>query len=174
MNEHKIPWGRIIAILATTAVIIAIISTIIGREVYGKEDPGLIWFGIVHFLGYLFFLIMPVEMAYAYYAPAEESVYLIYSIAILTAIVAQVADYFIGYYFSAGVIKKFIGMRRYIRAKKHIKKYGNTVILVFNLFPLSSPIIALAAGMLKYSWKEWLLYSSLGLLIKYLILSLIF
>jgi membrane protein DedA with SNARE-associated domain len=42
------------------------------------------------------------------------------------------------------------------------------------VLPLSSPVIALAAGMLKYRVKDALLYSAAGLAIKYFLLILIF
>jgi membrane protein DedA with SNARE-associated domain len=67
-----------------------------------------------------------------------------------------------------------VGEKRLIKAEKYIRKYGNLTIFVFNFFPLSSPVIALVAGMLKYRLRHLLIYSLLGLALKYIVLSLIF
>ena len=174
MEFQKIPLRRIAVILTSAIVIITIMSLTIGREIYGEKESGLLWFAFVHFLGYLFFLVMPVEMAFVYYESNEASPFMIRAIALITATLAQVIDYYIGYTSSTGVINNYIGRQRYEQAKDRIRKYGNITIFVFNLLPLSSPIIALAAGMLKLRLKDLLLYSIPGLVIKYLLLSVMF
>jgi len=116
---------------------------------------------------------MPVEMAFVYYLSFFDAAQLI-AIAFLTATAAQIIDYFIGFSFSGKFIHYFVGEKRIQRAEKKIQKYGTLTIFVFNLFPLSSPIIALVAGMLKFRFRDLMIYSVAGLLIKYLVLSLIF
>jgi len=59
-------------------------------------------------------------------------------------------------------------------AESEIRKYGSLTILTFNILPLSSPVIALAAGMLKYRFKDVLVFSMVGLMIKYMLLTLLF
>jgi len=95
-------------------------------------------------------------------------------VAVTTAMAAQVIDYMIGYYFSMGLIDNFIGRRRYEKAEAEILKYGNLALFIFNLLPLSSPVISLAAGMLKYKVKNALFFSLCGLLFRYALLTLIF
>ena len=49
-----------IAILVVTFVIaVTIISSTLGREIIAGRTPGLESFAIIHFAGYLFFLLMP-------------------------------------------------------------------------------------------------------------------
>jgi membrane protein DedA with SNARE-associated domain len=67
-----------------------------------------------------------------------------------------------------------VGEKRILKAEKYIQKYGNLTIFVFNFFPLSSPVVALAAGLLKHPLKDFVIFSVLGLFLKYLVLSLIF
>jgi len=171
-NRH-ISYKRVIIGVISFALVLALISITIGREIYGEKESGLLWFAFIHFLGYLFFLLMPVEMAFIYYLPDQESAIIIFLVAMGTAVVAQLIDYYIGYSVSHRVINKLIGEKRYKKAEGKIEQHGNWVIFVFNLLPLSSPIIALAAGMVKHPMSQFLLYSVSGLFLKYLVLVLI-
>jgi len=47
-------------------------------------------------------------------------------------------------------------------------------LLLFNFLPFSSPVISLAAGMLKYRAKEAVFFSLAGLICRYMLLTLIF
>ena len=94
-------------------------------------------------------------------------------IAIGTALISQTIDFLIGYSFSANIINRLIGKRQYLKAESRIRKYGNIIIFVFNLLPLSSPVISLSAGMVKYRIKDALMYTIAGLVIKYLLLTII-
>ena len=174
MELKKINIARTVFILITATAAIIIFSLTIGKDWYEGRDQSIQSFAVVHFAGYLFFLLMPVEMAFAYCVSIHTEIWSIIIIALSTAITAQIIDYIIGYSVSSKIINKYIGNKKSARAEKHIRKYGNLTIFVFNLFPLSSPIICLAAGMIKYPFKKVLFYSGLGLAIKYLVLILIF
>jgi len=174
LANHKIPYKRILIGFISIALVIVLISITLGKEWYNESgETDLFWFAFIHFLGYLFFLLMPVEMVFIMYLPHQNGVLTILSIAMATAVFAQLIDYFIGYTFSNNVINKWIGKKRFEKAENKIKKYGNWVVFAFNVTPLSSPIIALAAGMVKHPLGQLLLYSISGLFLKYLILSLI-
>jgi len=160
-------------ILATTAITIA--SLTIGRDIYyNTPSEGLLSFAIVNFAGYLFFLFMPVEIAFIYYLKGDINVWLLNAVALATAIASQIIDYLIGYSLSSKIIDRLIGRRRYEKAEDKIRKYGNIIIFLFNVTPLSSPVISLAAGMLKHRKKDALIFSLSGLIVKYLLLTLIF
>ncbi len=53
--------GRILSVAAMIVTIIAIVSSTLGREIMSGRQPGLWSFSTIHFAGYLFFLVMPVE-----------------------------------------------------------------------------------------------------------------
>ena len=95
-------------------------------------------------------------------------------LAIITAMSAQLIDYTIGYFISHRFIVDVLGEKKYEKSRKRIDKYGNLIIFLFNLFPLSSPIIVLVAGMLRYKLKNVMFYSFIGLLLKYIIIALVF
>jgi membrane protein DedA with SNARE-associated domain len=164
---------KIMIAVLTAIVAILLISFTVGREIYEGKSESLTSFTLVHFAGYLFFLLMPVEMAFVYYLSFYSEMELI-GIALGTAFAAQVIDYLIGYLFSYKSIHFMVGEKRIANAENYIQKYGNLTIFLFNLLPLSSPVIALVAGMLKYSFKDLAIYSVLGLALKYAILALIF
>jgi len=153
---------------------VTIVSLTIGKEIYGHREQNLVSFAVVNFSGYLFFFLMPVELAFIYYLKSGVDIYLLNALALSIALAAQFVDYFIGRFFSFHIIDRLIGRRSYEKAKDKIRKYGNITILVFNLLPLSSPVILLAAGMLKHKLKETFLYSVTGLLLKYLMMTIIF
>ena len=172
--HRRIKFKQAIPLIILFILAIVIASMTIGKDIYYGTAESISSFAIVNFSGYLFFLVMPVELAFVYYLHTDLNIYLLNIVAIGTAIGAQMIDYLIGRFFSKRIIDRLIGRRRYNKAEAEIRKYGNIAIFVFNLLPLSSPVILLAAGMLKHRLKEALLYSLLGLFLKYAFMSLIF
>jgi len=166
---------RIVIAFLLVCAAIAIASVTVGRDIYyGSSDDGLLSFAIVNACGYLFFLFMPVEVAFAYYLNGNNSVAALNAVAIGTALFSQTIDYAFGLMVSNKFIDNLIGRRRYEKAEANIEKYGNLTIIVFNALPLSSPVISLAAGMLRLNIRNTLICTVIGLLIKYTALTLIF
>lgn len=158
---------RLIAVLVTALVAIGYISTTLGRAIYEGQSPGLGSFAAVHFAGYLFFLLMPVEALVPVYEAEGHPGSTLILLAVSTALVAQAIDYGIGRAFSDRVIDNLIGEERYEKLRATIEKWGGAAILFFNLFPLSSPNVLLVSGMVRYSAPKALLFSSIGLIGKY-------
>lgn len=165
-----------IFILGLLIILMTIIGSLtIGRDIYENNQGSILSFAIVNFTGYLFvFLFMPVELAFIFYLRSGYDPLTLNLVAISTAFASESVDYLIGYFFSARIIDRLIGRHRYEKAEDEIRKYGNWAILVSNVLPLSSPVISLAAGMLKYRVKEVVMYSFVGIVLRYLILTLIF
>ena len=156
-------------ILFASVIAICLFSFTIGRELYAGKTESIFSFGLIHFSGYLFFLLMPVELAFIYYLPYYSGFDLV-AAAMGTAIVAQCIDYVIGRLLRPTKIIELMGEKRIAKAERKIEKFGMLTIFVFNLFPLSSPVIALAAGMLRYDFRRFILVSTCGLLLKYLVI----
>lgn len=155
---------------------IAIASLTVGRDIYyGSREGGLWSFALISLTGYLFFfLFMPVEAAFLFYLNGDVNVFLLNVVAIVTALISLTVDYLIGFSLSTKIIDRFIGRHKYENAEVKIRKYGNIAIFMANVLPLSSPVISLAAGMLKHRIKDTLLYTAAGTILKYLLLTLIF
>ena len=164
---------RIIFAIVGILVVIAIISFTVGRGILEGKQPTITSFLIINFSGYLFFIMLPVEALIPYYLSAGYSGLVLVILAVITGMIAQMIDYSIGYSVSESVIHDIIGKWRYQKAERTIQKYGDTAILLFNFLPLSSPIIILAAGVLRFDFKRVMLYSAIGLLAKYLIIVFI-
>ena len=175
MRMKHIDYKRLIVIVFLLILMALIASLTIGKDIYENNKESLLSFAIVNFAGYLFFfLLMPMELAFIYYLRSSYDPIMLNLVAIATSFAAQVIDYLIGYFFSSGIIDRLIGRKRYEKAEDEIRKYGNWTLFLSNLLPLSSPVISLAAGMLKYRVKEALFFSLAGMVLRYLLLTLIF
>ncbi len=158
---------RVVGVLLTAVIAIVLVSSTLGREIYAGRSPGITSFALIHFAGYLFFLLMPVEALVPIYQADGHAGATLILIAVSTAISAQAIDYSIGRAVSDPVIHNLIGEERYHRFKGTIEKWGGWAILLFNLMPLSSPNMLLVAGMTRYSAPRAFLYSAIGLTAKY-------
>lgn len=175
MKSVHIDIKRLAIIFFLLILMITIASLTIGRDIYESNEKSMVSFAIVNFFGYLFFfLLMPMELAFIYYLRTGYDPLILNMVAVSTAMASQVIDYMIGYFFSTGIIDKFIGRKRYEKAEDEIRKYGKLTLFFSNLLPLSSPVISLAAGMLKYRIKDTLFYSFAGMVCRYLLLTLLF
>jgi len=175
MTHRKIDYRRLTMIIFLIILMAVIASLTIGKDIYENKGQSILSFAIVNFFGYLFFfLLMPMELAFIYYLRTGYDPIILNLVAILTAIISQVIDYLIGYFFSAQIIDRLIGRKRYEKAEDEIRKYGNWALFLSNLLPLSSPIISLAAGMLKYRMKDAFFFSFAGMVCRYLLLTLLF
>ncbi len=175
MKHPKIDIKRLIVVAFLITLMTVIASLTIGRDIYENRQNELLSFAIVNFCGYLFvFLLMPMELAFIYYLRTGYDPLILNMVAVATAMTAQAIDYVIGYFLSSGIIDRFIGRKRYEKAEDEIRKYGNLTLFFSNLLPLSSPVISLAAGMLKYRVKDAFFYSLVGMICRYLLLTMIF
>src|SRR5665811_1724752 len=151
MKRVHIDIKRLIVLVFLITLTTLIASLTIGRDIYQSNEKSMVSFAIVNFFGYLiFFLFMPVELAFIFYLRTGYDPWILNLVALGTAMSAQTIDYLIGYFFSSGIIDSLIGRKRYEKAEAEILKYGNLSLFFFNLLPVSSPVISLAAGMLKY------------------------
>ncbi|HSH18974.1 MAG TPA: hypothetical protein VLA03_00900, partial [Draconibacterium sp.] len=106
---------RILLILITSVVAILIVSFTLGREWYEGKNQSLVSFALIHFSGYLFFLLMPVEVAYIYYLAFFNHLEMFF-LAMGTAFTAQLIDYFIGFSVSTTIVNNLVGEKRIINA----------------------------------------------------------
>ncbi len=175
MTKKRINYRRLTIVILLVILTTVIASLTIGRDIYESGEKSILSFAIVNFTGYLFFfLFMPVELAFVYYLRTGYDPLVLNLVAISTAFASESIDYLIGYFFSTRIIDQLIGRKRYEKAEEEIRKYGNWAILVSNVLPLSSPVISLAAGMLKYRIREAIFFTFTGIVLRYLLLTLIF
>jgi membrane protein YqaA with SNARE-associated domain len=169
----RMSMARIIGGVVMILVIILIISSTLGREIMAGRQPGLGSFSIIHFAGYLFFLLMPVEALVPYYHAEGHAAMILVGLSVGTAIAAQLIDYGVGRLLSERVVS-ILGHRKYERFNRAIDRHGSWAILVFNLLPLSSPNVILVAGIMRFSLRRTVLISACGLVGKYLTIVYLF
>ena len=169
MTKKRVFGGLFMAVIA-----IGLISSTLGREIYAGRSPGLPSFGVIHFAGYLFFLLMPVEALVPFYQAEGHAGSTLILIAVSTALAAQAIDYGIGRALSDHVTEELIGEERSARFKALIDRWGGWAILLFNLMPLSSPNMLLVAGISEYSARKAFVLSTLGLTGKYVAIVYVF
>lgn len=153
--------------LILSIVVVILLGLALSNNLITGNSSNLVSFGIVHFLSYLFFLLMPAEAFYFYHLMQDMNQFMLLFIALSTALLAQISDYAIGF-LAADNIEEFIKPKRYERYRKYLLKYGYGIVFFFNLTPLSSPIIILISGIMKLSLRRVMIYSCLGLIIKYI------
>lgn len=178
MNIPVIKWlrdnPRIIVYSIGILAGIVVLSIVLHRIIVLDEEPSLRTFSLLHFSGYLFFIFSPVELLYINMPDLRVMMWDMVSLAVGSALLAQTIDYGIGETFSEFVIQQIIGEKRYRKYLGRIKRYGDVTILLFCLLPLSSPVVALVAGMIQYGILRVLILSTLGLTAKYILLAYLF
>ena len=165
---------RIVIAAVTVVIAVALVSSTVGRTIYSGRTPGLGSFVTVHFAGYLFFLLMPVEALVPYYQAEGHAGGTLVLLAVTTALAAQAIDYGVGRWVGSGLLENFLGPGRYAKFSGLIGRWGSWAVLTFNLFPLSSPNMLLVAGMSRFGAARALAWSAAGLTAKYLAIVYLF
>lgn len=161
---------RLLISLVMMGVIALLVTVTVVPDLMARRTPDLGSFALLHFAGYLFFIVMPVEVLIPYYQAAGHPELLLVGLAVGTAFAAQIIDLAIGWAVSGDVIHGLIGEERHRKAKATIEKHGVWAIFLFNLFPLSSPILLAVAGMLRFNPWVALPVSLAGLVGKYVLM----
>ena len=131
--------------------IIAIVGSTIGRELIAGEPVGLVSFALIHFAGYLFFLLMPVEILVPLYLAEGHPGLVLIGLSVGTGLLAQTIDYAIGWVVSDRVVATLLSREKFEKFKATFQKWGGWAIFTFNLLPLSSPNMLLVSGIMRYN-----------------------
>ena len=166
----KLTKKSVIGVLIMLVVIIAIVGSTIGRELIAGEPVGLVSFALIHFAGYLFFLLMPVEILVPLYLAEGHPGLVLIGLSVGTGLLAQTIDYAIGWVVSERVVDTLISREKFEKFKATFQKWGGWAIFTFNLLPLSSPNMLLVSGIMRYNRLKALLISASGLAVKYVVL----
>jgi membrane protein DedA with SNARE-associated domain len=158
---------RLILGLVLLALAATVVSLTVGRDLFTGRTPDLGSFALVNFAGYLFFIVLPVEILVPWYLAAGHAGHWVAGLAVGTAVAAQLADYGIGCLVSGDVVDHLISRARIERARAKIDRYGGWTIFLFNLLPLSSPTMAAAAGVVRFGVLRTQAWSVAGLTLKY-------
>jgi hypothetical protein len=79
--------------LILSIVVVILLGLALSNNLITGNSSNLVTFGIVHFLSYLFFLLMGAEAFYYYHLLQDLNQFMLLFIAITTALLAQISDY---------------------------------------------------------------------------------
>lgn len=156
-------------LLGSTILFIPLLNTFLTGE-----GISIYAYALINFSAYLFFTMTFVELLFIQLIRLGGNPLFFTLVAVTTALIALSLDYLIGYTFSRAFLTKIISEKKLSKYQKRVEKYGDAIIFVFNVFPLSSPLLTLAAGLIRYNYKRLIFFSALGLLIKYSALAIFF
>ena len=167
--KKKLPFivGFFGLLLGSTILFLPLLDTFLTGEAINIQT-----YALINFTSYLFFTMTFIELLFAQMIRLGENPLILVPLAVITSMLALTVDYLIGYFFSKSFLSKIITEKKLKKYEERIQKYGNPAIFIFNVLPLSSPMLTLAAGLIRYDYKKLLFYSVLGLTIKYSAISI--
>lgn len=136
--------------------------------------PSVWHFVVVHFTGHLFFVFMPSELLVPYFLSYGFSPVLLFVLSLATALAALAIDYAIGRILPEFRLKEFVGPKRYGKYRDKLVQYEKLIVFFVAATPLSSPVLLLIAGMIRFSFRDAMLYTVAGLALKYLVIIAIY
>ena len=136
------------------------------------ESVNVYIYALISFTSYLFFTTTFIELLFVQLIRLGANPFIFTLVAVFSALLALSFDYLIGLLFSKNVLSRFISKKKIEKYQSKIEKYGDPVIFIFNVFPLASPLLTLAAGIMRYNKRRIFIYSFLGLVIKYSAIAL--
>lgn len=145
---------------------IPILWSIIGPIVSEVQKGSLLGLFYLVFLGSLFFISIPAEFSILYYLSLGHNPVWIILITILANLMGHIVDYFFGRLFGESLIRFFI-KSKFDGLKGIFEKIGGGIIVGGNILPFGTEIIVLVVGSIKYNFKKFLIYSLIGMTIKY-------
>ncbi len=151
----------------------AIISFVIGESILQGARPEISSFALIHFAAYLWFLLMPVEALVPILMASGHSHLPVFVVAVTTALLALAIDYAFGLLVPRRWFERFIEEKRRDKYQRYLEGYGKYVIFFFAATPLSSPILTLISGAIRYPFRQLMAYTLAGLAFKYALLVLI-
>jgi membrane protein YqaA with SNARE-associated domain len=145
---------------------IPILWALIGPIISEVQKGSLLGLFYLVFLGSLFFISIPAEFSILYYLSLGHNPILVIAVTILGNILGLTVDYFFGRLFGESLIRFFV-KNKFDGLKGLLDKIGGGVLLVGNILPVGTELIVLVVGSIKYNFKKFLIYSLVGMTIKY-------
>lgn len=165
MNKPKI--YTVLGLIAGTLILSLTYSDVLIE----KSQTSLESFLMINFVGYLFFIIMPIEALFLYYLTESYNPITLILGATITGFFGQMVDFMLGKLIDEKHAITIVGKEKYGKIKHILHKYGKPIIFVFSLSILSSPLVTFISGIVKCDWKMIFFYGFLGLLVKYIIIT---
>ncbi|MAG60172.1 hypothetical protein CL619_00145 [archaeon] len=131
--------------------------------------------GIIYSFSFssLFFIPTPLELLFLGFLSTARTEAAVIIPTFIGLLIGQHANFLGGRVFGR-IIKRYVNHSTRKKVKERLHEHGAAAIFFINLLPLPYPITNFLAGSLKYPYKKWLLFVSLGLSIKLVFIAWLF
>jgi len=185
-KEQRLSW-KVILLIVITLIILFIHYNKISVVSLIKKSPAL-WpiysyvqyhitkrtlTGMFYavFLGSLFFIVFPLEIIYLYYLYGGYNVFEIAGIYLVASVLGLLLDYLIGLLFGERILR-YLFKDKLDKFQALGQKYGGFFVFIGNMLIFPIQYFSLLLGSLRYSFKKFLFYTIVGIIIKLVILTL--
>jgi membrane protein DedA with SNARE-associated domain len=88
-------------------------------------------------------------------------------ITIIGNLAGHIIDYLFGLAFGENLLTFFLKGNKIYWIKGVFEKIGGLIIVIANVLPFGAEVVVLVAGSIKYNFKKFLIYSVIGMTVKY-------
>ncbi len=117
-------------------------------------------------IGSFFFVFLPIEFQFAYYATSKHNIFLVGFILLIGNVIGLSGDYLLGHMFGEKLARKAL-KKKYKTFNKFTEKFAGFFVFFGNLLIFPIEVFSVIVGSSKYTYKKFLLYTFLGKVIKF-------
>ncbi|MBU0615271.1 MAG: VTT domain-containing protein [Nanoarchaeota archaeon] len=123
------------------------------------------------FFGAIFFISLPVEFIFIYYALLGKDYLFIVLIATLGSLLGMIFNYLFGFVFGERLLKSIL-KKNFDKFSKKNERWATPLVFIGNLIPFPIEPIALILGAAKYSFRKFIIWTTFGRLGKFIVILL--
>ena len=151
--------------------IVQYINTIVKHMVLNVKQATYLGVFYTIVIGGLFFVIIPLELAFIGFLRAGVNPVNTIIIFLLGFFLSYSINYFIGFRL-ANIAKRLINLKTFYSLKAVLNKYGAPAIFFINVFPLPSQILSVLLGVFRYNKIRFFLFFLAGQGVKLSIIAI--
>ncbi|MFH1589487.1 MAG: hypothetical protein ABIB43_02890 [archaeon] len=152
-------------------IVITILKAFFNHIILNIKSGGLLGAFYTSLFGGLFFVFMPMEVAFIAFIKSGSYPALVIALYVLGMFFSFTINYYIGMKLT-DISKKIITPRKFYKIKTVINKYGALAIFVFNVLPLPAQPLSAILGVFKYNKARFYFFFILGQTIKYTFITI--
>jgi membrane protein YqaA with SNARE-associated domain len=123
------------------------------------------------FFGALFFISIPVEFIFVYYATLGKNYFLLVTVSVVGSLLGMLLNYLFGLVFGEKLLRSIL-KKNFDKFSIRTEKWATPLVFIGNLVPFPIEPIALILGATKYSIKKFIIWTIFGRLGKFLLILL--